>query len=183
MQNSDLKVGITVVQIYKDWMFDLLRGDSDISVGIYFGAIENNRNRDIWMKVMNLMEFRVWILKVINNLSQHIKKLLKKEKPIVISWIKINPNSILLSDSLSLKEIKSINSLKACEHNFEFVLERNNSTARLTLLIWSILLCWWIKMNWIKTKSNGSMKVMDLFSVIFSNLTAISIHLLSFQSE
>ena len=47
VQNSDLKVGITVVQIYKDWMFDLLRGDSDISVGIYFGAIENNRNRDI----------------------------------------------------------------------------------------------------------------------------------------
>jgi len=31
VQNSDLKVGVTVVQIYKDWMFDLLRGDSDIS--------------------------------------------------------------------------------------------------------------------------------------------------------
>jgi len=36
VQNSDLKVGVTVVQIYKDWMFDLLRGDSDISVEILF---------------------------------------------------------------------------------------------------------------------------------------------------
>lgn len=32
LEGTDLKLHISVVQIYKEWVFDLLRGDQDISV-------------------------------------------------------------------------------------------------------------------------------------------------------